>query len=95
MLKFHLITQQFLLVGVEGLIVCPGAGYPRYAIDTHTVTLLVFERWAIIELNKSSLTSSQSKIDERIAKSAFFPKTTSELAGFFLTLCAEHQRENL
>jgi len=30
-------THQFLLVGVQGLVVSPGSEYPRYAItDTHT-----------------------------------------------------------
>jgi len=44
-LKFNFITQQFLLVGVQGLFFSPGAGYPRYATD---ITLLVFENCAII-----------------------------------------------
>jgi len=35
-LKFYFIFQQFLLVGVQSLILSPGAGYPRYATDTHT-----------------------------------------------------------
>jgi len=33
-LKFNFITQQFLLVGVQGLVLSLGAGYPRYATDT-------------------------------------------------------------
>jgi len=33
-LNFHFITQQFLLVGVQGLIF-PDAGYPYYATDTY------------------------------------------------------------
>jgi len=35
----------FLLVGMQGLVLFPGAGYPRYATDTHT---LVYERCVII-----------------------------------------------
>jgi len=36
-LKLHFIIQQFLLVGMQGLILYPGAGYPRYNTDTHTL----------------------------------------------------------
>jgi len=35
-LKFHFITQQFFLVGVQGLILSLGAENPRYVTDTHT-----------------------------------------------------------
>jgi len=38
------MSQQFLLVGVQGLLFFPRAGYPRYA----DITLLVFESYAII-----------------------------------------------
>jgi len=44
-LKLNFVTQQFLLVRVQGLVLFPGAEYPRYSTDT---TLLVFERCAII-----------------------------------------------
>jgi len=40
-LKLHFIIQLFLLVGMQGLVLSPGAGYLRYATDTHT---LVHER---------------------------------------------------
>jgi len=39
-LKLHFIIQQFLLVRVQGLAMSPGAGYPRYASDTHTTGFL-------------------------------------------------------
>jgi len=46
LLKLHFIIQLFLLVGMQGLVLSPGAGYPRYATDTHT---LVYERCVIIQ----------------------------------------------
>jgi len=54
MLKFHFITRQFLLVKVQGLVVIPGAGYPRYAIDTHT-TLFAFKEPVNSELRVAVL----------------------------------------
>jgi len=37
--------QLFLLVGIQGLALSSGTGYPRYTTDTHT---LVYERCVII-----------------------------------------------
>jgi len=39
-LKFRFNTQQVLLVGMQGLVLSPGAGYPRYATNTHTTDFL-------------------------------------------------------
>jgi len=39
-LKFRFITQQFLLVAVQGLALTTGAGYPRYAANTQTNVFL-------------------------------------------------------
>jgi len=47
-LKLHFITQQFLLVRVQGLVLPPGAGYPHYMSTLLILTLLVFEGCAII-----------------------------------------------
>jgi len=41
-LTFNFITQQFLLVKVQGLFFSPTAGYPRYATD---ITLPVPDYW--------------------------------------------------
>jgi len=55
---------------MQGLVLSPGAGYPRYATDTHT---LVYERCVIIWslANQALITSNLSRKDERIAKSTF------------------------
>jgi len=41
-LKINFITQQFLLVGVQGLVLFPGAGYPRLSLATLLATLTSF-----------------------------------------------------
>jgi len=59
----------------------PRFRYPRNATDTHT---LVFERCVIIkEISKPSFSSSQSRKDERIAKSAFPQRQQVSLLAFF------------
>jgi len=73
-LKFHFITQQFLLVGLQGLILSPGAGNPPYATDTHII--LVFESCAIIE-SLANQAFILSKKDERIAKNTFLKDNNS------------------
>jgi len=71
-LKFHFISQQFLLVGEQGLVLSPGVSgwfslrYLRYATDIHTTG---FSKVCNLELCKPSFTSSLSREDENI-----FPK---------------------
>jgi len=93
-LKLHFIIQLFLLVGMQGLVLSPGAGYPRYATDTHT---LVYERCEIIWslANQALITSSLSRKDERIAKVLSPKRQQVSFPAFFLTLHAERQRGNL
>jgi len=76
-LKLPFITQQFLLVGIQGLVLSPDAWYSRYATDIHTI--LVFEKCALynyIELNKPRFAAEFYQ--------EYFPKTTSTLAGSFV-----------
>jgi len=77
-LKLHFITQQFLLMMVQGLVFFPGV--PRYAIDTHTTG---FRRCAVIQslANQALPAVYQEKVIE--LRKVLSPKTTSELTDFF------------
>jgi len=66
-LKLHFITQQFLLVGLHGLVLSPGTG-------TLATLLKPRKLCNYMELSKLDFASSLSRKDERIAKSAFSPQ---------------------
>jgi len=85
-LTINFITQQFLLMRVQGLFFFffPGSGYPRYGTD---ITLLVFEGCTIIySLANQALTAihpekmkeSQNVLFSKDNKWAYwlFPHTT-------------------
>jgi len=82
-LKFRFITHQFLLVGVQGLILFPSTGYPRYATNTHTTVFLKVLQLQYMELSKLGFASSLSRKDDRITKSAFPRGQWVSLLAFF------------
>jgi len=71
-LKFYLITQQFLLIGVQGLVLSLVIGYPRCATDTHTTGF-----WKVCNYKNQSLPAVYQE-----SRKVLFPKESSESAGF-------------
>jgi len=78
------LGEEFLLVGVQGLVMSPGAGTLAAIL---MLTLLIF--WKLcnyLKLSKPGFASSLSRKDETIVKKCFCPGKAGELAGFFRTL---------
>jgi len=72
-LKFYFIAQQFLLVGVQGLVLSPGIGYPRYVTDTHTKGTAWFLKSVQWSLANQALPSVYQKKMKELLK-VLFPK---------------------
>jgi len=71
--------------GVQGSVLSPGAGYPRYATDTHTTGFWKCALCSYIELSKPSLPADyQEKMKE--SRKVLSPKDNKRTCRLFHTL---------